>query len=202
MNIILENNINFYDELNKIVTEDDVHDENDICLLTKLPLDKNNIEMECGHKFNLFPLYKEVCNQKRKSIALTLETTKLGSREIKCPYCRQKQNSLLPHIKINENMKSITGVNTPEQVCMKFHICEYMFKNGKNKDNLCNKPAYYKKGGVFCNTHHKCSHGIIKQPIEYKLCTAILKSGKRKDEQCNSKITNNSSEYCKRHTHK
>ena len=48
MNIVLEGNINFYDELNNLDTDDE--DENEaVCLLTNLPLDKNSIKLPCNH---------------------------------------------------------------------------------------------------------------------------------------------------------
>ena len=40
MNIILEGNINFYEQLNNLDSDDE--DEN-VCLLTNLPLDDNKI---------------------------------------------------------------------------------------------------------------------------------------------------------------
>ena len=56
MNYILNNNIDFYAELNKD-SDDESSDEN-TCLLTDLPLDKNSIKLPCSHEFNFYPLYK------------------------------------------------------------------------------------------------------------------------------------------------
>ena len=111
MNIILEGGVNFYDELNKSDSEVD-DEEEECCLITNYPLDKNSITLQCNHKFNLLPLYKEVCNQKCK--ASHLEIKKLKMNEIKCPYCRQRHNKLLPHVKLNNTMSYIHGVNSPE----------------------------------------------------------------------------------------
>ena len=60
-------------------------DDNNICLITMDNLDKNSINLVCGHKFNYEPLFKEIENQKKKNM---LEITKLSSYQIKCPYCR------------------------------------------------------------------------------------------------------------------
>ncbi len=152
MNIILEGGVNFYDELNK--SDSDVDDEEEeCCLITNYPLDKNSITLQCNHKFNLLPLYKEVCNQKCK--ASHLEIKKLKMNEIKCPYCRQRHNKLLPHVKLNNTMSYIHGVNSPEEYCMSLYSCEYTYKYGKNKGNTCSNNAYITVGGCYCNTHHK-----------------------------------------------
>lgn len=202
MNFILEDNIDFYNELNNI--DSDNEDEENQCLLTKIPLDKNHIKLSCGHAFNFEPLFKEVCNQKCKSGTLHLEINKLAYNEIKCPYCRQKQDKLLPHVKLNNDMNYISGVNGPESLCMEFHKCNYMFKSGKNKDNNCPKPAYHDVSGCYCKSHHTT---MIKKhattiKVECKTCIAVLKSGKRKGEVCGGKIKDETSEYCKRHTSK
>lgn len=202
MNIILQDNIDFYKELYNDDTDDE--DENNICLLTKLPLDKNKIKLNCGHLFNFLPLYKEVCNQKCKTATSYLETDKLLYNEIKCPYCRQKQKGLLPHVKLNEDIIYISGVNRPEDICMDFHTCSYIFKSGKHKNTACKKSAYYGINGCYCNQHHIM---INKNKAEESNntnnhCCAILKSGKRKGEICNIKIKDNNVEYCRRHLSK
>ena len=61
--IIIEGNINFYDELYKTLNEDS-DDENNLCQITGLPLETNAITLECKHKFNYEPLYKEIYKQK------------------------------------------------------------------------------------------------------------------------------------------
>ena len=58
-NYIIEDNFNFYEELNK---SDDVDEKNEdkYCLLSKKPLDKNSVTLECNHSFNYVPLYREI----------------------------------------------------------------------------------------------------------------------------------------------
>ena len=200
MNFILSDDIDFYKELNNIESDNEADDMT--CLLTNLPLDKNNIELSCGHKFNFEPLFKEVCNQKCRTSHL--EITKLKYNEIKCPYCRQKQNKILPHVKLNNTMKYINGVNNPEHLCMDFHTCQYLLKSGKNKGTQCSKSAFYDATSCYCMNHHnimsKKQNTTIK--AEYKQCIAILKSGKRKGESCNVKVSDETNECCKRHTSK
>ena len=57
MNIILQDNINFFEQLKNLESDDE---EVNVCLLTNLPLDENKITLPCNHSFNFFPLYKEV----------------------------------------------------------------------------------------------------------------------------------------------
>lgn len=75
MNYILNNNIDFYAELNKD-SDDESSDEN-TCLLTDLPLDKNSIKLPCSHEFNFYPLYKEVFQQKTLTTSSYLNLDKL-----------------------------------------------------------------------------------------------------------------------------
>lgn len=201
MNLILPDEINFYDELNKLDSDNDNDNDDNICLLTKLPLDKNKITLTCGHSFNFEPLFKEVCVQKCRTFTSHLEINKLEYNEIKCPYCRQKQNKLLPYVKLNNKMTYITGVNSPINLCMEFYNCGYIFKSGKNIGDVCCKPAYHAISGCYCNYHHT----IIskKQNIPNKqcnICCVILQSGKRKGMACGVKIYNIDVIYCKRHS--
>lgn len=194
MNIILEGNINFYEQLNNLDSDDE--DEN-VCLLTNLPLDDNKITLPCNHSFNFFPLYKEVVNQKTGSF-VGLEINRLSFNQIKCPYCRQKYDQLLPHIRLSNEMNYINGVNSPERLCMDFKDCAYIFKAGKNKGNNCPKTAFHSSKGCYCNTHQKIIYNKIKKDDSICLCKATLKSGKRKGEVCGIKIKGEG-DFCKRH---
>ena len=204
MNIILEDNINFYDELNK--SDDEDEDDENICLLSNMPLDKNCIKLPCNHTFNFYPLYKEVINQKTYTPSSHLNTDRLYIHQIKCPYCRQKCDYLLPHVKINDNIKFIIGVNSPEKYCMPWHTCEYIMKSGKNKNNKCSKSAYYIGDKCYCDKHHSIikkkedkanNNKNVKSQLNSSGCICILKSGKRKGEKCGIKIFKNN--FCKRH---
>lgn len=202
MNFIIEGNLNFYDELNKTELDDD-EDETNTCLLTYMTLDKNHITLPCNHKFNFFPLYREIICQKTPSLKSYLNTEKLQFNEIKCPYCRQKSNKLLPYIKLNDNMMFHQGVNSPEKFCMSFHKCSHIFRSGKNKNSICCKTAYYNGENCYCNKHHilinkKNEKEEQNKLIQKSLCKTILKSGKRKGEECGSNIFIN--ECCKKHT--
>uniref|UniRef100_A0A6C0AY50 SAP domain-containing protein n=1 Tax=viral metagenome TaxID=1070528 RepID=A0A6C0AY50_9ZZZZ len=163
MNYIIENNIDFYSELQKELSKDSnqkIHDDqvipdnlDNICLLSNSVLEKNYVTLECGHKFNYVPLYNEICNQKREN---RLEITHLLINQIKCPYCRSITNKLLPYIDDKDVIKK-KGINYPLKYCMKLHSCQWV-KSGKNKDQeLCGKSAFESDYGKYCCYHHKLS---------------------------------------------
>ncbi len=73
----IEGNLDFFKELKNIKNEDatkstmtlEIEDSQvNKCLITDEPLRKDHIMLECGHKFNYIPLYKEVVFQKYSSL--------------------------------------------------------------------------------------------------------------------------------------
>ena len=109
INIDIKNSLEFYAELNKDSdSEDDDCSDESVCLLTNMSIDKNSIKLPCSHIFNLYPLYKEVCQQRLKTGYNTDTQTR---RQIKCPYCRTKHNFLLPHIRLNKNMNFVKNIS-------------------------------------------------------------------------------------------
>lgn len=95
----IENNIDFYKELYGSLNEDMlVEDENiQLCLITNLPLDDRFVKLKCGHKFNYEPLYKDISNHKKKFNNMEQIKTRLKYNQIRCPYCRNVQDDLLPY---------------------------------------------------------------------------------------------------------
>ena len=162
-------NFDFYSELKIALLDEDIHNEN-TCLISRIPLTENFIELECSHKFNYNALFKEVKNQKIKN---HLETIKLRDSQIKCPYCRSVQSSILPFYPELEPQR-IRGVNSPLKFCMGVQNCTYEFKSGKNKGKSCGKYCF----GNFCNIHKKIKK-IVKNDIIQEKCTEILKNGKQ-----------------------
>ena len=61
-----EDNINFYDLLNNTNPSDNILKDN-ICLITREPLDNTKTTLECGHSFNYKCIYNEVMHQKKKT---------------------------------------------------------------------------------------------------------------------------------------
>ena len=173
MEIIGENN--FFTELMiSICEENNIQEETqERCLITNEPLGKIHIALDCGHKFNYEPLLNEVIQQKKKGN--TLESQRLRVNQIKCPYCRRIQSKLLPNLK---DTFEVYGVNYPKKYCMELFKCNYVFKSGKRKGELCNKGC----NEEMCTQHmkqqlNKKKKEELKKNVVY--CTSIIKSGYR-----------------------
>ena len=100
-NYIIEGNFDFYKELYESLDDSDNNNNIDeisaqVCLISNAPLTKHFVELECKHKFNYVPLFKDLVNHKTKFS--TLDTHRLKVNEIRCPYCRNKQGNVLPYI--------------------------------------------------------------------------------------------------------
>lgn len=147
MNYIINSNINFYEEINKL---DEIEDN--ICLLSYEPLNDNYITLDCKHKFNYISLYNELCKQKSKNNLL--ETTHVKINEIKCPYCRTITNKILPFI-LNDNIEEKNGINYPSKYSLVINNCSWIYKSGKNKNCLCNSSSFIYNNNNFCLKHHK-----------------------------------------------
>jgi flagellar biosynthesis GTPase FlhF len=105
----IEGGIKFYEELYKMLDNDDKIDYTDCCLITSQPLTENYVTLECNHKFNYLPLFNDIKTHKKKFNSL--ESQYLKQNEIRCPYCRNKQKKLLPyHESMGTSMK-VVGVN-------------------------------------------------------------------------------------------
>jgi hypothetical protein len=154
MNYVIEDNLDFYTLLNTSnkELENDISNNN-LCLISYEKLTDNSITLYCKHSFNYFPLYQDIINQK-KNFNKYFDINKLKINEIKCPYCRITSDKLIPYIPY-KNVKKISGVNYPENLCMKNkYSCSWLFKNGKNKGCLCNINSYILDGNNYCYKHH------------------------------------------------
>lgn len=143
MNYIIEDGINFYDEL---YNADNENSEN-TCMLSGETFTENSIDLSCGHKFNYLPLYNEIIEQKYG----TGNKKMLHVNEFLCPYCRSKNKYLLPYI---PNTKKINGVNFPTKYVMSHRKCSWVFKNGKKKNCLCNNNGFESVFGNICEKHY------------------------------------------------
>ena len=66
----IEGSIDFFSELNKLLNKENVKNENvkneeNICLISNEELTDNFVKLNCGHSFNYLPLYKDLVNQKQ-----------------------------------------------------------------------------------------------------------------------------------------
>ena len=145
------------------------------------------------------PLYKEIYNQKFNGYVKNL-----AINQIMCPFCRNKQNKLLPCIHINNpDIPSHVGINTPIKYCMYNNKCKYKFLSGKRKGLECGKEC----NGEYCLRHKK---QIENKPLvidaflakdvkskDKKICCAIIKHGKNAGKQCTFKVKQG--DYCGKH---
>jgi len=193
----IENNIDFYQELYSSMSEDKNIDNDvnvELCLITNLPLKDRFVELKCGHKFNYGPLYKDILTHKKKFNNMELVKTKLKYNEIRCPYCRNVQNELLPYyddlsypkehgvnfFDVNKNNTYCECINSNNQ-------CQYettyvdnetntqvqkCFQYGyvhyvlKNKYNNTNKYCYTHKLVILKETKEKIKNEKQKEKLE------------------------------------
>ena len=120
----IEGGINFYNELSKSLNNNDNDNNNDNeCLISCMPLTENYVTLECNHKFNYKPLYKEICQQ--KFVYKTYASHTLNSKDmqkwrdsqspsfIRCPYCRNIQFNIIPYYP-EMNLPRKYGINSLE----------------------------------------------------------------------------------------
>ena len=149
-NYIVEGGLDFYSELFK---DDDTETNENICLISGLPLMFNSISLDCGHKFNYDSLFKDVVSQKQGNCYGIRDNVRLSVNQFKCPYCRTVYNKLLPYTPMNGFTQHITGVNCPLHMCMEHKQCTYKMIKGKNAGHLCERHAFESEKGVFCPRH-------------------------------------------------
>lgn len=118
----IEGNINFQEELYKLLDEDSENEnEDELCQITGLPLKDKHVILECKHHFNYDALFKEICMQKytfKTYVSHTLPKKDLQKfcdskldYFIKCPYCRNIQFTILPYYQ-DLGLKKIYGINS------------------------------------------------------------------------------------------
>lgn len=157
----------FYSELysNDIDDDNDIKDDDDNtskkCNISNEIANDTYIELECKHGYNYEYIYNEI--YKQKYVTNIKESVKLSKYQIKCPYCRNVQNSVLPG---REGYQNIMYVNMPKKHRMKMNKCVYVFKGGKRKGQICNELCEQ----MFCN---KC------EILEKKRLERLHKSNKK-----------------------
>ena len=118
----IEGQLNFQEELKKMLDDTDNDDDNDanLCKITGLPLDdKYAVKLDCGHNFNYDALFKEIFNRRYKyknyfdlqHSDLKIINMKRGSVFIICPYCRKIHFMTLPYYE-ELGYQKIYGLNS------------------------------------------------------------------------------------------
>jgi hypothetical protein len=135
----IEGEINFFDELYKSLDiEDTNHDEDNKCLISNTLLTDKFVELKCGHKFNYVPLYNDLINHRTKFNAMEGGSTRLNLNEIRCPYCRNKQDTLLPYYE-EFGLHKVNGVNFYEETLKhktNYKKCDFEIQNDKYDDKI------------------------------------------------------------------
>ena len=116
--------------------EEEEDEEEERCTISKEKKDDTYIKLECGHGYNYVHIYREVYKQKREYVKT--ETQFLKGNEIKCPYCRNIQEKVLP---IMEGYPEMRYVNGPKRIRMKRYRCKRILKRGKRKGEKCGKES-------------------------------------------------------------
>jgi hypothetical protein len=178
---------------NKCVGDESINDvdADNNCLLTKESLNDIHVTLNCGHKFNYIPLYKEVVIQKTSAGMSTngyYNSSTLRLNELKCPYCRRVQDKLLPFLNY-DNIKKLRGVNAPESVCMKSRMCEHVETASKRKNTKkkisdsceCNA-THVVNGAYYCKKHYE------QEKVE-KVEKEQLQQEEKKEETSSSSTT-------------
>lgn len=138
VNYKIEGGINFFDELYKLLDNQEDEFKSNIdetkCLITNQILSENFVTLDCGHKFNYIPLYNDLVNYKQKFNYQESRANMLKPGEIRCPYCRKKQQKILPLIP-DLNLPTIEGVNIEKSniknggISHSYPLCEFLLPN-------------------------------------------------------------------------
>jgi hypothetical protein len=211
----IEGGLDFYSMIYKTRDETDINIDNK-CLITNDELTSNSIILECNHKFNYMPLFKDVYTRIYMSHNSKYSNNcKVKLSPLICPYCRHEQCQLLPFIPEECDMK-IFGINTNDESYNIYEPCIplYMLKKCLIQD--CGMCCYSGSKVPFCIKHfmdknlvkkyrNNCGAknkyvDIINQPHKNVTseCTYILQRGKRKGEKCGIRYNGNDG-LCKRH---
>ena len=134
-----EDNLDFFSELYKsldtIENQEKTEEDDNYCLISGDLLTDRFVTMKCGHKFNYAPLFNDIMHHKLKFNSLE-SSNKLKCDEIRCPYCRHKQNEVLPYYE-DMSFEKMNGVNfySPKLPEIKnycnynYHPCEFKKEN-------------------------------------------------------------------------
>lgn len=143
--------------LKEELEKEDNEKEEERCTISKEKRDETYIKLECGHGYNYVHIYREVYKQKREYVKT--ETQNLRRNEIKCPYCRNVQEKVLP---IMEGYPEERYVNGPKRIRMKRYKCERILKRGKRKGEKCGKESERERCGS-CERIEKKKEKSIKE---------------------------------------
>ena len=207
----VENNIDFYKELyNSLDDTTDTNANNNIenkelCLITNVSLKDNFVKLNCGHKFNYEAIFKDIFNHKKKFNNMEQIKTKLKQNQIRCPYCRNIQDELLPYYENlgypkehGINFFDVNkGYNDNTVFGIAGHQCQYQIINldssGNTHTHQCNHYGYvhnilktiYNNDTKYCYTHKLAVVKQIKEAIKQDKINKKLEENNKKLEAKN-----------------
>jgi hypothetical protein len=211
---VFEGGIDFYNELYNSLDDDSNVNENPVetCLITGEPLDQFHFTMDCNHKFNYAPLYKDLLNFKNK--LSYMEIAKFKNNEIRCPYCRKKQTNLLPYHE-ELGLAKVNGINDwklekeKEKVETVKPQKKPMWVTGTCCVYKCTSTLVAKNpkdDKIYCYKHNRewIKLNAVQKTLDVTgftcgLCTQLFKSGPRKGQVCGATAYTNTNGCCKRH---
>lgn len=172
----IEDNLSFFEELEK---EEPSTSEN-ICYISNLPLEEDHITLKCGHKFNSFYIFNEFFNKRFERFMYI--HSKLLTIKLKCPYCRNLQDEVIPY-REKKGISKIYGINDSD--CENYKLnwkCQYIKKTSQICHSNCTMP--FKETGIYyCDNHYRI--------IEKKYIKEINKQKKIKESVKQNKTEEN-----------
>ena len=138
---IVESNIDFYLELSKF-DSGDVDELNNTCLITNMPLTDRNVKLNCGHMFNYIPLFNDIRNHKTKFNNMESSAGTLKLNQIRCPYCRNIQEGVLPYYE-DLGVQLMNGVNMYDpkmNIYGDYTKCQFITDNSEFNPNQPEDP--------------------------------------------------------------
>ena len=171
----IEGGIDFFTELYKSLDkEDNESDEENLCLITNLPLVEKYFKMNCGHKFNYLPLFLDIKNHKQKFNGMEGSSSRLNKNEIRCPYCRKKNNGVLPYYE-ELGLPKIEGVNyidpnskVYKNISSNYKHCQFLTPNPSFDPNGENVSETNEHGNINCKLY-LCMHMGSKINFQYNI---------------------------------
>lgn len=152
----IEGGINFFEELYKSLDIEENDEDDNKCLITNSPLIDKFVTMICGHKFNYIPLYHDIVNHKKKFNNMEGSGSRLNLNEIRCPYCRTKQKSLLPYYE-ELGLAKVNGVNFYDLTLVNYNSnysnkCQYQILNNNFNESM--DESSVNKKFITCNKYY------------------------------------------------
>jgi hypothetical protein len=169
----IEDNLSFFEELEK----EDINSSENICYISNLPLEENHITLKCGHKFNSYYIFNEFFNKRFERFMYI--QPKLLTIKLKCPYCRNIQNEVIPYHE-TKGVSKIYGINDIDcENYKQLWRCKYIKRTKQCCESHCTMP--FKETGIYyCENHYNSiQKKFIKENSKQKKIKVSVKKNKK-----------------------